>query len=87
MIDITVYTTTPCPYCTRVKRLLDSKGLDYTEINLAKDPEGRSELVGKTGMMTFPQVLIGERVIGGFTETSAAVKNGELDRMLAAAAG
>lgn len=87
MTEITVYTTTPCPYCTRVKRLLDSKGLEYNEINLARDPEGRSELAGKTGMMTFPQVLIGDAVIGGFTETSAAAKNGELDRMLAAAAG
>ncbi len=87
MTEITVYTTTPCPYCTRVKRLLDSKGLEYNEINLARDPDGRSELVGRTGMMTFPQVLIGDTVIGGFTETRAAAESGELDRVLAAAAG
>lgn len=82
--QITVYTTTPCPYCVQVKRLLDSKGLRYEEINLARDPEGRMELVKLTGMMTFPQVIIDGRLVGGFTETQAAAQSGRLDELLAA---
>lgn len=81
---ITVYTTTACPYCVRVKRLLDSKGLRYDEVNLSMSPEGRMELVGKTGMMTFPQVLIDGRLVGGFEETRAAAQSGRLDELLAA---
>lgn len=84
MAEITVYTTTPCPYCVRVKRLLDSKGLEYEEINLAMNPEGRMELVKLTGMMTFPQVLIDGQLVGGFNETEAAAQSGRLDELLAA---
>ena len=84
MADIKVYTTVACPYCVRVKRLLDSRGLQYQEIDLARDPEGRMELVKLTGMMTFPQVLVDGRLLGGFNETQAAAQSGRLDELLAA---
>ncbi len=84
MAAIEVYTTTACPYCVRVKRLLDSRGLQYEEIDLARDPEGRMELVKLTGMMTFPQVLIDGQLVGGFNETQAAAQSGRLDELLAA---
>ncbi len=79
---ITVYTTEPCGYCARVKGLLHSRGLEFSEINLSKDPEGRMELVSKTGMMTFPQVLVEGQLVGGFNETQAAVESGRLDELL-----
>ena len=53
----------------RVKQLLTTRGVEYDEINLSKDPEGRAELVERTGMLSFPQVVIGDEVIGGFRET------------------
>ncbi|MHB1809716.1 MAG: glutaredoxin family protein [Solirubrobacteraceae bacterium] len=81
---IVVYTTDRCPYCVRAKRLLDSKGLRYEEINLGRDPEGRMKLAGKTGMMTFPQILIDGALVGGFEETAAAAATGHLDELLAA---
>ncbi len=80
-----MYTTDMCPYCVRVKRLLDKRGLAYEEINLARDPEGRTALVEKTGRMSVPQVIIGETLVGGFDETAAADKSGQLDELLAAA--
>lgn len=84
MPQIKVYTTTACSYCVRVKRLLDSKGIQYEEIDLARDPEGRVELAKLTGMMTFPQVILDGRLIGGFNETQAAAQSGLLDELLAA---
>ncbi len=81
MSQITVYTTEPCGYCERVKGLLRSRGLEFSEVNLSKDPEGRLELVAKTGMMTFPQVLVEDRVVGGFNEVQAAVESGRLDEL------
>jgi glutaredoxin 3 len=42
------------------------------------------ELVEKTGMMSFPQVLIDDQLLGGFSETDAAAKSGRLDELLAA---
>jgi glutaredoxin 3 len=84
MSKITVYTTEPCAFCARVKGLLRARGLEFAEVNLSKDPEGRAELARKTGMMTFPQVLVDERLVGGFNETQAAVQSGRLDALLAA---
>ncbi len=82
--QITVYTTEPCSFCARVKGLLRSRGLDFAEVNLVKDAPGRVELASRTGMMTFPQVLVGEQLIGGYSETLSAVENGRLDELLAA---
>ena len=51
-------------------------------MNLAKDPVGRAELVALTGQMTFPQVLIGKRSVGGFRELVEADRNGSLEELL-----
>lgn len=84
MSKITVYTTVPCGYCNRVKSLLDQRGLAYREVNLARDADGRSELLQRTGMMTFPQVFVGDELIGGFTATVQADRSGHLSELLAA---
>jgi glutaredoxin 3 len=82
--NVTVYTTEHCPFCIRAKQLLDTRGVEYDEINLERDPRGRQELVDKTGMMTFPQILVGGELIGGFSETLAADRSGRLQELLAA---
>jgi glutaredoxin 3 len=84
MSAVTVYTTEPCSYCARVKGLLKSRGVEFAEVNLSKDPDGRMELAQKTGMMTFPQVIVGGRLLGGFTEVQAAADSGRLDELLGA---
>lgn len=85
MSEITVYTTEPCSFCSRAKGLLKSRGLSFTEVNLSKDPEGRAELVHRTGMMSFPQVLIDGELVGGFAEMLAAAESGRLDELSATA--
>jgi len=84
MPAITMYTTDACPWCQKTKALLRKRGLEYEEINLARDPDGRAELLARTGLMTFPQVLVGDELIGGYVETAAAADNGRLDELLAA---
>ena len=84
MSKVTVYTTEPCSFCARVKGLLSSRGIEFKEVNLAKDPDGRMQLVRETGMMSFPQVIVDGQVLGGFTEVQAAAESGRLDEMLAA---
>jgi glutaredoxin 3 len=81
---ITLFTTEPCGFCRQAKALLGARGLDYVEINLAKDPVGRADLVKLTGQMTFPQVVVGERPIGGFRELLEADREGTLQALLAA---
>jgi glutaredoxin 3 len=84
--QVTVYTTDPCSFCARAKGLLSTRGIEFAEINLSKDPAGRLELVQRTGMMSFPQILIGGRLVGGFSELLAAEQEGRLDELLAEAA-
>jgi glutaredoxin 3 len=81
---IKMYTTDPCPYCRQAKALLDSRGYDYEEIDMARDPEGRQALVEKTGRMTFPQIVVGDRSVGGFQELLQAHRAGTLEEVLAA---
>ncbi len=84
MSEVTVYSTDPCAYCARAKALLQARGIEFTEINLARDPDGRVELAQRTGMMTFPQVIIDGQLLGGFNEVQAAAESGRLDELLAA---
>jgi glutaredoxin 3 len=84
MSRITIYTTDTCSFCSRVKGLLQTRGVEYEEINLTRDPAGRVQLAQRTGMMSFPQVLIDGHVIGGFAELHAAAENGQLDDLFAA---
>jgi len=84
--NITVYTTDPCSFCTRAKQLLTQRGLTFDEINLAKDPEGRAQLVERTGMMSFPQVIIDDEPVGGFMELVQLDRNGLLRQLAAGVA-
>jgi glutaredoxin 3 len=64
--------------------LLTRRGIAYEEINLSRDPDGRDELQRRTGMFTFPQIVIGEKTIGGFEELLAADRAGQLTTLVAA---
>jgi glutaredoxin 3 len=81
---VIVYTTEPCGFCRQAKALLEARGVGYAEINLAKDPMGRADLVALTGQLTFPQIVVGQRAIGGFRELLEADRTGALDELLAA---
>ena len=82
-LEITVYTTDPCARCIRAKDLLQSRGLAFAEVNLAKDPVGRRRLAEFTGQMTFPQIVIGGEPLGGFQELLEADRAGRLERLAA----
>ncbi|MEA2251971.1 MAG: glutaredoxin 3 [Solirubrobacteraceae bacterium] len=84
MAKIIVYSTEPCSFCMRAKDLLDRRGVVYEEINLAKDPAGRMELVELTGMLSFPQIVIDGVVLGGFSQLVAADQAGRLAELRAA---
>ncbi len=75
---IEVYTTSSCPFCDAAKRLLNSKGLAFTEISV-NDPEQKAELKNRTGWRTVPQIFIDGKMIGGYQELSEMNSRGFLD--------
>lgn len=84
MADITIYTTTYCPYCVRAKDLLKRKGASYSEIS-AEDDTVREDMIKKAGgQRTVPQIFINGQHIGGCDDLYALDKTGKLDPLLAA---
>lgn len=87
MTQIEMYSGDFCPYCVRAKSLLKKKGLEFTEYNVQKDPQRRSEMLERSaGARSIPQIFINDRHVGGCDELYALEKKGELDSWLSAAA-
>lgn len=84
MPQITLYTTTYCPYCVKAKNLLKRKGVaDITEIDVTTDDALREEMMQKSGgRKTVPQIFIGEKHVGGCDDLHALDAKGELDALL-----
>lgn len=80
---VEIYTSPWCGYCTRAKRLLDSKGVAYEEIDIMAEPARRPEMIDRTGGRTsVPQVFIDGQHIGGCDDTHALDKAGKLNPLL-----
>jgi glutaredoxin 3 len=79
---ILIYLKSHCPYCVRAKELLRAKGVTFDEVNLDNKPEEYAELKNRTGMMTVPQIFIGEKLIGGYSDLAALEHEGQLDPLL-----
>jgi glutaredoxin 3 len=84
MSPVIVYSTTWCPWCDRAKALLKARGIPYDNVNIETQPDFRQKLVELTGGYTVPQIVIGEKPIGGFRELRALDASGELAELLAA---
>jgi len=83
MKKITIYSSSRCPYCVKAKRLLDSKKVQYEEIDVTDDDKARAKLIEKAnGLRTVPQIFIGEAHVGGCDELYALDKEGSLDKLL-----
>lgn len=85
MAEVVIYTKPGCPYCVRALDLLERKGVQPTEIVAAFDPPKKAEMVQRSGgRMTFPQIFIGDRHVGGCDDLHALEARGALDPLLAA---
>lgn len=83
MPDITIYTTSFCPYCIQAKRLLKKKNIAFTEINVSKDPEKRTEMMQKSQQRTVPQIFNGDKHVGDCMQIHGFESQGKLDDLLA----
>ena len=83
MASVIVYSTNTCPYCDRAKELLTSKGAEFTEIKVDKNPDKMKEMLERSnGRRTVPQIFINGKHIGGFDDLKAINDKGELDKLL-----
>ena len=78
----TIYTGNRCAYCNAAKRLLDSKKVKYTEINVDEDPALREEMMTRTKRQSVPQIFIDDLHVGGFDDLAELNHDGKLDKLL-----
>ncbi len=84
MQPVEIYTTPYCGFCQSAKRLLDSKGVAYSEIDVAGDPGLRQAMTERAnGGYTVPQIFIGDIHVGGCDDLYALEGAGKLDPLLA----
>lgn len=79
---VTVYTTSFCGACLRAKKLLERRGIPFTEVGVEDHPGLREQLLARSGRRTLPQVYVGERYLGGADEITALDQRGELLRLI-----
>jgi len=77
-MEIKVYSTTWCPSCVHVKRLLSDRGLEYEEINIDEKGWSRDDLFELTGGRTVPQIVIDEKPVGGYNDLVQLDRAGDL---------
>jgi glutaredoxin 3 len=82
MPKILIYTAHRCGYCVMAKRLLDSKNVTYTEINVDEQAGMREEMMTRTRRRTVPQIYIGDFHVGGFDDLNALNQAGKLNVLL-----
>ena len=85
MKPVEIYTSPLCGFCHAAKRLLTSKGVSFSEIDVLAEPARKAEMVQRAhGGRTVPQIFIGETHVGGCDDLYALERAGKLDALLAA---
>lgn len=77
-----MYATATCPYCTRARRLLDRKGVPFTEIPVDRDPTQWDLMYERSRRDTVPQVFVGDQHLGGYDDLARLDARGQLDPLL-----
>ncbi|MFS0738767.1 glutaredoxin 3 [Sphingomonas sp. 1P06PA] len=85
MPKIEIYTKFLCPYCSRAKKLLGDKGVQFEEHDITMGGPKRAEMLERAnGRTTVPQIFIGDTHVGGSDDLAALERAGKLDALLAA---
>lgn len=83
MAKIEIYTSFLCGYCYRAKKLLESKGVEFQELDVMSAPGRRAEMKERSGGRTsVPQVFVDGRHLGNCEELYELEAAGKLDALL-----
>ncbi len=85
MKPVEIYTSPLCGFCHAAKRLLNQKGVSFSEVDILANPSRKPEMIERAnGGRTVPQIFIGETHVGGCDDLYALERAGKLDLLLAA---
>lgn len=84
MQPVLIYTSPLCGFCHAAKRLLNAKGVSFTEVDVLRDPNRKDEMIARAnGRRTVPQIFIGDTYVGGCDDLMDLDRMGKLDPLLA----
>lgn len=75
---LTIYSKENCPFCDRAKQLLESRGVQYEEINVSENTQARDFLV-EQGLRSVPQVFKNKTLIPGGYQGLAGMSEEEFN--------
>ncbi|MGB1387475.1 MAG: glutaredoxin 3 [Paracoccaceae bacterium] len=85
MKAVEIYTSPMCGFCHAAKRLLNQKGVSFSEVDVWAEPDRKAEMIQRAnGGRTVPQIFIGDVHVGGCDDLFALERSGKLDPLLAA---
>lgn len=85
MKPVEIYTSPLCGFCHAAKKLLTTKGISFSEIDVWEQPNRKAEMVQRAnGGRTVPQIFVGDTHVGGCDDLYALDRAGKLDALLAA---
>ena len=77
-MNFAVYSKQDCPYCYKVKQVLELTGSNFVVYNLGEDFT-KEEFYSEFGEgSTFPQVLCDDQKLGGCTDTVKFLKEQQI---------
>ncbi|MCK5336434.1 MAG: glutaredoxin 3, partial [Gammaproteobacteria bacterium] len=75
--QIRMYCSGFCPYCTRANQLLESKGVEFEQIEV-NSAEIRQEMEQASKQTSVPQIFVGDLHLGGCDDIYALERAGKL---------
>ena len=83
MAKVEIYTSLMCPYCSRAVGLLQSKNINFEQIDVSISGALRHIMQSRAGGRTsVPQIFIDDEHIGGCEDLMALDSVGQLDALL-----
>lgn len=67
-MNVKVYSTKTCPWCTVAKKYLSSKNVQFEDLDVSSDRNAATEMVSKSGQRGVPVIEIGSNIIVGFDQ-------------------
>jgi len=73
-MKVEIYSKPACPFCVQAKALAERKGYELTYKMLDEDFSREDLMETFPTARTFPQIIVNDDKIGGFTEFKALVE-------------
>ncbi len=83
MAKVEIYTSPFCGFCYKAKTLLNTKSVNFNEVDIMAHPDRKTEMIARAhGRHTVPQIFIDNAHIGGCDDLYGLDSEGKLDPLL-----